>query len=177
MACSPQPPHWWLSSKGRARAGATPPSKMDTSWTSSIIGLLHASCICIDDPSGLSFGWCVSRVRLNFPWGKETEVSGPECCQLIGLTKQLVEYLERNNFKALSCQLAHFTLMIICLLFDICMAFIFAFLLPSRRRPLLDLHIELHDSVYDWNSRVSLKERYHVRLQHTLRKKLILSCK
>lgn len=47
----------------------------------------------------------------------------------------------------------------------------------ERRRPLLELHIELHDSVYDWNSRVSLKERYHVWLQHTLRKKLILSCK
>nr|XP_019582344.1 PREDICTED: CASP8 and FADD-like apoptosis regulator isoform X2 [Rhinolophus sinicus] len=47
----------------------------------------------------------------------------------------------------------------------------------ERRRPLLELHIELHDSVYDWNSRVSLKKRYHVWLQHTLRKKLILSCK
>ncbi|KAF6361232.1 CASP8 and FADD like apoptosis regulator [Rhinolophus ferrumequinum] len=47
----------------------------------------------------------------------------------------------------------------------------------ERRRPLLELHIELHDSVYDWNSRVPLQERYHVWLQHTLRKKLILSCK
>ncbi|KAM7105694.1 CASP8 and FADD-like apoptosis regulator isoform 1-T9 [Molossus nigricans] len=45
----------------------------------------------------------------------------------------------------------------------------------ERRRPLLELHIELNGSVYDWNSRVSDKERYHVWLQHTLRKKLILS--
>ncbi|XP_058405560.1 CASP8 and FADD-like apoptosis regulator isoform X1 [Diceros bicornis minor] len=47
----------------------------------------------------------------------------------------------------------------------------------ERRRPLLELHIELHSCVYDWNSRVSAKERYYVWLQHTLRKKLILSCK
>ncbi|XP_034510838.1 CASP8 and FADD-like apoptosis regulator isoform X2 [Ailuropoda melanoleuca] len=47
----------------------------------------------------------------------------------------------------------------------------------ERRRPLLELHIELNSSVYDWNSRVSAKERYYVWLQHTLRKKLILSCK
>lgn len=47
----------------------------------------------------------------------------------------------------------------------------------ERRRPLLELHIELNGSVYDWNSRVSDKERYHIWLQHTLRKKLILSCK
>ncbi|XP_014640219.1 PREDICTED: CASP8 and FADD-like apoptosis regulator isoform X2 [Ceratotherium simum simum] len=47
----------------------------------------------------------------------------------------------------------------------------------ERRRPLLELHIELHSRVYDWNSRVSDKERYYVWLQHTLRKKLILSCK
>ncbi|XP_077927312.1 CASP8 and FADD-like apoptosis regulator isoform X5 [Halichoerus grypus] len=47
----------------------------------------------------------------------------------------------------------------------------------ERRRPLLELHIELNGSVYDWNSRVSAKERYYVWLQHTLRKKLILSCK
>ncbi|KAM5266051.1 CASP8 and FADD-like apoptosis regulator isoform 4-T25 [Hipposideros larvatus] len=47
----------------------------------------------------------------------------------------------------------------------------------ERRRPLLELHLELNDSVYDWNTRVSLKERYYVGLQHTLRKKLILSCK
>lgn len=47
----------------------------------------------------------------------------------------------------------------------------------ERRRPLLELHIELNGSVYDWNSRVSAKEQYYVWLQHTLRKKLILSCK
>ncbi|XP_039073758.1 CASP8 and FADD-like apoptosis regulator isoform X1 [Hyaena hyaena] len=46
----------------------------------------------------------------------------------------------------------------------------------ERRRPVLELHIELNSSVYDWNSRVSAKERYYVWLQHTLRKKLILSC-
>ncbi|XP_059249169.1 CASP8 and FADD-like apoptosis regulator isoform X1 [Mustela nigripes] len=45
----------------------------------------------------------------------------------------------------------------------------------ERRRPLLELHIELNGSVYDWNSRASTKERYSVWLQHTLRKKLILS--
>ncbi|XP_012594481.2 CASP8 and FADD-like apoptosis regulator isoform X1 [Microcebus murinus] len=43
----------------------------------------------------------------------------------------------------------------------------------ERKRPLLDLHIELNDKVYDWNSRVSAKEKYYVSLQHTLRKKLI----
>ncbi|XP_058405564.1 CASP8 and FADD-like apoptosis regulator isoform X2 [Diceros bicornis minor] len=30
----------------------------------------------------------------------------------------------------------------------------------ERRRPLLELHIELHSCVYDWNSRVSAKERW-----------------
>lgn len=47
----------------------------------------------------------------------------------------------------------------------------------ERRRPLLELHTELNNSMYDWNSRVSAKERYSISLQHTLRKKLILSCK
>ncbi|XP_007933391.2 CASP8 and FADD-like apoptosis regulator [Orycteropus afer afer] len=47
----------------------------------------------------------------------------------------------------------------------------------ERKRPLLDLHVELHSKVYDWNSRVSAKEKYSIWLQHTLRKKLILSCK
>ncbi|XP_012511080.1 PREDICTED: CASP8 and FADD-like apoptosis regulator [Propithecus coquereli] len=47
----------------------------------------------------------------------------------------------------------------------------------ERKRPLLDLHIELNDNVYDWNSRVSAKEKYYVWLQHTLRKKLIFSYK
>ncbi|XP_004674885.2 PREDICTED: CASP8 and FADD-like apoptosis regulator [Condylura cristata] len=47
----------------------------------------------------------------------------------------------------------------------------------ERKRPLLDLHLELNDCVYNWNSRVSAKERYCVWLQHTLRKKLILSSK
>ncbi|XP_021523112.2 CASP8 and FADD-like apoptosis regulator isoform X1 [Aotus nancymaae] len=45
----------------------------------------------------------------------------------------------------------------------------------ERKRPLLDLHIELNSHMYDWNSRVSAKEKYDVWLQHTLRKKLILS--
>ncbi|XP_019491238.1 PREDICTED: CASP8 and FADD-like apoptosis regulator isoform X2 [Hipposideros armiger] len=30
----------------------------------------------------------------------------------------------------------------------------------ERRRPLLELHLELNDSVYDWNTRVSLKESF-----------------
>nr|XP_005573962.1 PREDICTED: CASP8 and FADD-like apoptosis regulator isoform X3 [Macaca fascicularis]XP_028686806.1 CASP8 and FADD-like apoptosis regulator isoform X3 [Macaca mulatta] len=45
----------------------------------------------------------------------------------------------------------------------------------ERKRPLLDLHIELNGHMYDWNSRVPAKEKYYVWLQHTLRKKLILS--
>lgn len=45
----------------------------------------------------------------------------------------------------------------------------------ERRRPLVDLHVELMDKVYAWNSRVSPKEKYYLSLQHTLRKKLILS--
>ncbi|XP_008591550.1 PREDICTED: CASP8 and FADD-like apoptosis regulator isoform X1 [Galeopterus variegatus] len=45
----------------------------------------------------------------------------------------------------------------------------------ERNRPLLDLHLELNSYMYDWNSRVSAKEKYYVWLQHTLRKKLILS--
>ncbi|XP_003925710.1 CASP8 and FADD-like apoptosis regulator isoform X1 [Saimiri boliviensis] len=45
----------------------------------------------------------------------------------------------------------------------------------ERKRPLLDLHTELNSHIYDWNSRVSAKEKYNVWLQHTLRKKLILS--
>ena len=89
----------------------------------------------------------------------------------------MVFALDRNNFKALSYLLADFTLMIICLLLDIYMAFIFVFLIPSRKVSLLELHVDLNSKVYDWNSRVSAKERYYVRLQHTLRKKVILSCK
>ncbi|XP_008837003.1 CASP8 and FADD-like apoptosis regulator isoform X9 [Nannospalax galili] len=46
----------------------------------------------------------------------------------------------------------------------------------ERKRPLVDLHVELMDKVYAWNSRVSAKEKYYLSLQHTLRKKLILSC-
>ncbi|XP_031223446.1 CASP8 and FADD-like apoptosis regulator isoform X1 [Mastomys coucha] len=45
----------------------------------------------------------------------------------------------------------------------------------DRKRPLVDLHVELMDKVYEWNSRVSSKEKYNLSLQHTLRKKLILS--
>ncbi|KAL6088832.1 hypothetical protein STEG23_000693 [Scotinomys teguina] len=45
----------------------------------------------------------------------------------------------------------------------------------ERKRPLVDLHVELTDKVYAWNSRVSSKEKYYLSLQHTLRKKLILS--
>uniref|UniRef100_A0A287A0C4 CASP8 and FADD-like apoptosis regulator n=2 Tax=Sus scrofa TaxID=9823 RepID=A0A287A0C4_PIG len=47
----------------------------------------------------------------------------------------------------------------------------------ERKVSLLELHVDLNSKVYDWNSRVSAKERYYVRLQHTLRKKVILSCK
>lgn len=45
----------------------------------------------------------------------------------------------------------------------------------DRKRPLVDLHVELIDKVYAWNSGVSSKEKYNLSLQHTLRKKLILS--
>ncbi|KAH0511665.1 CASP8 and FADD-like apoptosis regulator [Microtus ochrogaster] len=45
----------------------------------------------------------------------------------------------------------------------------------ERKRPLVDLHVELMDKVYAWNSRVSSKEKYYLSLQHTLRKKLVLS--
>ncbi|XP_069851903.1 CASP8 and FADD-like apoptosis regulator isoform X2 [Dipodomys merriami] len=46
----------------------------------------------------------------------------------------------------------------------------------GRKRPLVDLHVELTNKIYDWNRRVSDKEKYHLSLQHTLRKELILSC-
>ncbi|XP_054579154.1 CASP8 and FADD-like apoptosis regulator isoform X2 [Eptesicus fuscus] len=49
--------------------------------------------------------------------------------------------------------------------------------LQQERRPLVDLHLELNSSVHDWNLGVPDKEKYHVSLQHTLRKKLFLSCK
>lgn len=45
----------------------------------------------------------------------------------------------------------------------------------GRKRPLVDLHVELTDKVYAWNSGVSSKEKYSLSLQHTLRKKLILA--
>ncbi|XP_058520801.1 CASP8 and FADD-like apoptosis regulator isoform X2 [Ochotona princeps] len=45
----------------------------------------------------------------------------------------------------------------------------------ERKRPLLDLHVELYSKVCDWNSQVPAKKKYHVLLQHTLRKQLILS--
>lgn len=45
----------------------------------------------------------------------------------------------------------------------------------DRKRPLVDLHVELMNKVYAWNSGVSSKEKYNLSLQHTLRKKLILS--
>lgn len=47
----------------------------------------------------------------------------------------------------------------------------------ERSRPLVDLHLELNSNMYDWNRGVPDKEKYHVLLQHTLRKKLFLSCK
>uniref|UniRef100_A0A8C6DCH3 CASP8 and FADD-like apoptosis regulator n=1 Tax=Moschus moschiferus TaxID=68415 RepID=A0A8C6DCH3_MOSMO len=47
----------------------------------------------------------------------------------------------------------------------------------ERKHSLLELHTELNSLVYDWNSKVSAKERYYVWLQHTLRKKLFLSHK
>lgn len=45
----------------------------------------------------------------------------------------------------------------------------------GRKRPLVDIHVELMDKIYAWNSGVSSKQKYSVSLQHTLRKKLILS--
>lgn len=45
----------------------------------------------------------------------------------------------------------------------------------GRKRSLVDLHVELMDKVYAWNSSVPSKEKYYLSLQHTLRKKLILS--
>lgn len=47
----------------------------------------------------------------------------------------------------------------------------------GRKRSLVDLHVELMDKVYAWNSSVPSKEKYYLSLQHTLRKKLILSHK
>ncbi|KAL1770616.1 CASP8 and FADD-like apoptosis regulator isoform X1 [Sigmodon hispidus] len=44
----------------------------------------------------------------------------------------------------------------------------------ERKHPLVDLHVELTDKIYAWNSRVSSKEKYYLVLEHTLRKKLIL---
>ncbi|XFF75064.1 hypothetical protein AB1E18_001283 [Capra hircus] len=44
----------------------------------------------------------------------------------------------------------------------------------ERKHSLLELHTELNSLVYDWNSKVSAKERYYVWLQHTLRKNLFL---
>ncbi|XP_014445037.1 CASP8 and FADD-like apoptosis regulator isoform X4 [Tupaia chinensis] len=46
----------------------------------------------------------------------------------------------------------------------------------ERKRPLLDFHLDLNSNVYGWNSGVSAEDKYYVSLQHTLRKKLILSC-
>lgn len=45
----------------------------------------------------------------------------------------------------------------------------------GRKRPLVDVHVELMDQIYAWNSGVSSKQKYNLSLQHTLRKKLILS--
>ncbi|CAH6791665.1 Cflar [Phodopus roborovskii] len=45
----------------------------------------------------------------------------------------------------------------------------------ERKCSLVDLHVNLMDKVYAWNSRASPKEKYYLSLQHTLRKKLILS--
>ncbi|GAB1284998.1 CASP8 and FADD-like apoptosis regulator [Apodemus speciosus] len=45
----------------------------------------------------------------------------------------------------------------------------------GRKRPLMDVHVELMDKIYTWNSGVSSKQKYSLSLQHTLRKKLILS--
>lgn len=47
----------------------------------------------------------------------------------------------------------------------------------ERRQTLVDIHLELNSSVHEWNVRVPDKAKYHVSLQHTLRKKLFLSCK
>lgn len=162
-------PHWGLGGEG-----GTPPSKVDTPWASSIIGLLLASSICADNPSKSSFGWCVYRVRLCYPVGKGTEVIGPECYKLVWLIYEAAYRVFRteqlqSTFTLVGSFHPNDSLSLL-------RYFIFTFLLLCRRRPLLELHIELNSSVYDWNSRVSAKEKYYVWLQHTLRKKLILSC-
>ncbi|XP_074047763.1 CASP8 and FADD-like apoptosis regulator isoform X2 [Macrotis lagotis] len=45
----------------------------------------------------------------------------------------------------------------------------------ERRSSLLTLHIDLNNKIYDWNSRVAPEEQYSIILEHTLRKKIVLS--
>ncbi|XP_072473372.1 CASP8 and FADD-like apoptosis regulator isoform X2 [Notamacropus eugenii] len=45
----------------------------------------------------------------------------------------------------------------------------------ERRCSLLNLHIDLNNRIYDWNSRVAPEEQYSIMSEHTLRKSLFLS--
>ncbi|XP_007501666.1 CASP8 and FADD-like apoptosis regulator [Monodelphis domestica] len=45
----------------------------------------------------------------------------------------------------------------------------------ERRCSLLSLHIDLNNKIFDWNSRVIPEEQYSILLEHTLRKKIVLS--
>ncbi|XP_044526574.1 CASP8 and FADD-like apoptosis regulator [Gracilinanus agilis] len=45
----------------------------------------------------------------------------------------------------------------------------------ERRCSLLSLHTDLNNKIFDWNSRVNPEEQYSILLEHTLRKKIVLS--
>ncbi|XP_078003694.1 CASP8 and FADD-like apoptosis regulator isoform X2 [Phascolarctos cinereus] len=45
----------------------------------------------------------------------------------------------------------------------------------ERRCSLLNLHIDLNNKIYDWNSRVAPEEQYSIVSEHTLRKSIFLS--
>ncbi|XP_068924866.1 CASP8 and FADD-like apoptosis regulator isoform X2 [Petaurus breviceps papuanus] len=45
----------------------------------------------------------------------------------------------------------------------------------ERRCSLLNLHIDLNNRIYDWNSRVGPEEQYSIVSEHTLRKSIFLS--
>lgn len=102
--------------------------------------------------------------------GRRLCLPGQSAANSLGLfAKRLTEYLRKGGFPR-TLTLAGSSRPV-----GVCVAWNFAFLFPSRKRPLVDLHVELMDKVYAWNSRVSSKEKYYLSLQHTLRKKLILS--
>ncbi|XP_036611102.1 CASP8 and FADD-like apoptosis regulator isoform X2 [Trichosurus vulpecula] len=49
---------------------------------------------------------------------------------------------------------------------------------PAERRcSLLNLHIDLNNKIYDWNSRVAREEQYSIVSEHTLRKNVFLPCR